>query len=89
MRFGRQNAPMSPILIRPAVLSDRRALIRLAELDSAPALLGPVLLAEVGGSIVAAIGLRSGTTIADPFVPTADLVKLLSLHAHSREALAA
>jgi len=80
---------MSPIAIRPALPTDRRALARLAELDSAPALLGPVLLAEVGGRIVAAVGLRSGARIADPFVPTADLLALLELHAHSREALAA
>lgn len=80
---------MTSINIRGALPSDRTALNRLAELDSAPAILGPVLLAEVGGRIVAAIGLRSGAKIADPFVPTADLLALLELHAHSREALAA
>jgi len=80
---------MPPVLIRPAVPSDRRALLRLAELDSAPALLGPVLLAEVGGRIVAARGLRSGAQIADPFVHTAELLRLLELHARSREAVAA
>ncbi len=80
---------MSPIAIRPALPSDRRALNRLAELDSAPALLGPVLVAEVNGRIVAAHGVRSGAQIADPFVPTADLLKLLELHARSREVIAA
>lgn len=80
---------MSPIAIRPALPSDRRALTHLAELDSAPALLGPVLVAEVDGRIVAAHGIRSGAQVADPFVHTAELLKLLELHAASREALAA
>lgn len=80
---------MSPVAIRPALPSDRRALNRLAELDSAPALMGPVIVAELGGRIVAALGLRSGARIADPFVPTADLLALLELRARSREALAA
>jgi hypothetical protein len=80
---------MTSINIRGALPSDRPALNRLAELDSAPAIFGPALVAEVGGRIVAAVGLRSGAKIADPFVPTADLLALLELHAHSREALAA
>ena len=80
---------MSPVAIRPALPTDRRALSRLAELDSAPLLLGPVLVAEVGGRIVAARGIRSGAQIADPFVRTADLLRLLELHAGSREAVAA
>jgi hypothetical protein len=80
---------MTSINIRGALPSDRAALNRLAELDSAPAILGPALVAEVGGRIVAALGLRSGTRIADPFVPTADLLALLELHARSREVLAA
>ena len=80
---------MSSIVIRPALPSDRRALTRLAELDSAPLLLGPVLVAEIDGSIVAARGVRSGAEIADPFVHTADVLRLLELHAGSREAVAA
>lgn len=80
---------MSPILIRPAVPADRRALTVLAELDSAPALLGPVLVAEIGGRIVAARGIRSGVEIADPFVHTTELLRLLELRAASAEAAAA
>ena len=80
---------MSPIAIRPALPSDRSALTRLAELDSAPLLLGPVLVAEIGDRIVAAHGVRSGAQIADPFVHTTDLLRLLELHAGSREAVAA
>ena len=80
---------MSTIAIRPALPSDRRALTRLAELDSAPLLLGPVLLAEVCGRVVAARGLRSGAQIADPFTHTADILRLLELHAGSRDAVAA
>lgn len=80
---------MSPIAIRLALPSDRRALIRLAELDSAPMLLGPALVAEVDGRIVAARGVRSGAQIADPFVHTASLLRLLELHAASPKVVAA
>jgi len=80
---------MSPVAIRPALPSDRRALTRLAELDSAPALLGPVLVAEVDGRIVAARAIRSGAQIADPFVHTEGLLRLLDVHAASAEAVAA
>ena len=57
------------------------ALERLAALDSAPAPVGDVLLAEVDHAAVAAIELAGGATIADPFRPTAELVELLGLHA--------
>jgi hypothetical protein len=53
---------------------DRARLDRLAALDSARPLETPVLVAEVGDTLVAAIG-ADGEVIADPFVPTAALVQ--------------
>jgi hypothetical protein len=67
--------------IRRATAADRVALERLAALDSASAPVGDVLMAEVGGEVVAAIVLAGGATIADPFRPTAELVELLGLRA--------
>jgi len=72
--------------IRRATAADRVALERLAALDSAPAPVGDVLLAEVDHAAVAAIELAGGATIADPFRPTAELVELLGLHAALRAA---
>ena len=69
------------ISIRAAVPADARTLIRLAALDSAPVPIGPVLIADVGGEARAAIALRTGAIVADPFARTAELVELLRLHA--------
>lgn len=67
------------ITIRPAAARDGAALRRLAALDSADALAGPALLAEVGGTPAAAIALGDGAVVADPFRLTADLVELLRM----------
>jgi hypothetical protein len=69
------------IAIRQALPGDGPALSRLAALDSAPVPFGDVLLAEVDGSLRAALHVASGTAVADPFAPTAELVELLRLHA--------
>jgi hypothetical protein len=71
-----------PITIRLATKNDDLSLARLAALDSTeevPA--GHVLLGEVGGNLRAALSLSDGSAIADPFHPTADLLKLLRAHA--------
>jgi uncharacterized protein (DUF849 family) len=70
-----------PIVIRRAVADDLDALRYLAALDSARALLGDVLVAESGGVVRAAYSLDERRAIADPFVPTADLVTLLETRA--------
>ncbi len=54
---------------------------RLAALDDAPPLQGPVLLALVDGEAVAATSLSDGRVVANPFLPTADTVSLLSMRA--------
>lgn len=69
------------VVIRSARGSDADDLRRLAALDSAEALSGPVLIAEVDDRIVAALDTRAQRSIADPFVPTRDLVELLRLRA--------
>lgn len=66
-----------PIVIRRAKESDRAALARLAALDSADLPIGPMLVAETSGSLRAALSLHDGTTIADPFYPSAPMVGLL------------
>jgi hypothetical protein len=67
----------SPITIRKSSDADQRQLRELAELDSAAPIAGPVLIAEVDERPVAAISLDGRREIADPFVPTRELVELL------------
>jgi hypothetical protein len=69
------------ISIRLATEADNSTLIRLAALDSAPAPHGSVLVADLGGEIVAARSLARSRSIADPFRPTADIRELLELRA--------
>ena len=69
------------VLIRAARGSDGAALERLAALDSAELPAGALLVAEADGRLVAAISSASGEAIADPFLPTADVIALLELRA--------
>jgi len=71
------------IVIRHATDADICALADLATLDSREPLTGPALIAEVDGVARAALDLHDGSVAADPFAPTAELVELLRLHAHS------
>jgi hypothetical protein len=72
---------MEPLAIRLETPDDLPALAKLAALDSAAIPRRPLLLAEAGGEVVAALPLRGGTPIADPFRPTAEIVDLLRLRA--------
>src|SRR3954469_6808905 len=74
-------AAMDAVVIRPAYPDDASTLERLARLDSRRPLDGPVLVAERDGRLLAALATSTGTSISDPFSPTADLVALLELHA--------
>lgn len=81
--MAQQTTPT--ITIRPAYADDELALSRLAALDSADVVPArPLLLAEVDGELRAALSLRDGSNIADPFFPTADLLALLRAHASNR-----
>ena len=68
---------MTPVLVRPARSVDAADLAKLAALDSAAPLTGEILLAVSGGDVAAAMSLDTGAVIANPFVPTANLVELL------------
>jgi hypothetical protein len=67
------------ITIRAASVLDRAELRRVAQRDSRPLPDGQLLLAEVNGEAQAAIALTTGEVIADPFRPTAALVRMLSV----------
>jgi hypothetical protein len=69
------------LALRIADDDDALAIRRLAALDDAPALQGQVLLALVDGEAVAATSLSDGRVVANPFLPTAETVTLLSLRA--------
>ena len=57
------------LTIRAATSRDHGALARLRPRDTGRHLGGTALLAEAGGTVVAAIGLTSGTVLADPANP--------------------
>jgi hypothetical protein len=76
---------MRTITVRRSGSGDEAALEKLAALDSARPLRGPALIAESGGRMLAALPLRSGRPIADPFEPTAELVALLRLRREQLE----
>ena len=73
------TATLAPetITIRPLREADVPAVELLAELDSRPVPAGPLLLAEVEGTVEAAAGLHTGETIANPFAPSGEAVSLL------------
>jgi hypothetical protein len=75
------NAWPNEILIRRACADDGPDLVRLAALDSASPPPAPLLVAELDGVLAAALSLRDGSTIADPFRRTAEVVELLRLRA--------
>jgi hypothetical protein len=82
-RNADHDAMSGALTLRLAQPEDALALLYLAELDSAAALTGSVLLAERDGRVLAARSLDSGATIADPFAPTADVVDLLAVRART------
>jgi hypothetical protein len=65
------------ITLRFGFPDDASALNQLASLDSSEPPQQPVLLAEVGGELRAALSLSTGAVVADPFCPTEALVELL------------
>jgi hypothetical protein len=72
----------SQITIRPAYADDYAGLARLASLDSADRVPPrPLLIAEVDGQLWVALSLKDGSSIANPFFPTAEIVALVRTHA--------
>jgi hypothetical protein len=73
------NAPV--VALRLAGADEGHVVQELAALDDAPALEGQVLLALIDGDPVAALSLRDGRVVADPFVHTDAATALLRLRA--------
>jgi hypothetical protein len=73
----RQAPWRRPVTIRLAARGDADAVAAIAGRDSQPIPPAPHLVAERDGSIEAAVSLRSGAVVADPFRPTAEVVGLL------------
>ena len=67
--------------LRLATTADASTLRDLARLDSARPLAGPVVLAELDGTPVAARSLADGRAVADPFVRTMPVLELLESYA--------
>ncbi len=70
-----------PVILRLASHDDEELAETLAQLDSAPPLIGRKLLAYVDGWPVAAMSLEDGRVVATPFAPTAQAVAMLRLRA--------
>ena len=75
------TATTTDIELRQVRAGDTEGVRRLAELDSAPALAAPVLVAVINGEPVAAVSLSDQRIVANPFVETRELVALLRLRA--------
>ena len=71
----------APITIRAAAAPDAAAIARLGVLDGHRLPAGEQLVAEAGGRILAAAEITSGTTVADPFEPTAGVARLVAMRA--------
>jgi hypothetical protein len=65
------------ISLRAATDRDATVLAKLSALDSKPVLRAPAVVALVDGRPVAAASLSDASVVADPFVPTAEVVELL------------
>jgi hypothetical protein len=76
----------STIALRAATDRDTAILDKLAALDSAPPLHGPAVVALLDGRPVAAASLTDASVVADPFMPTADVVELLQARVASAAA---
>ena len=69
------------VTIRRTTPDDETALERLAQLEGRTSPGGPALVAEVDDRILAARWLGADQTLADPFLPTQELVSLLETRA--------
>jgi hypothetical protein len=79
--------PADAFVIRLATETDAAALRRLAALDSARPLTGRVLIGEIDGQPAAALSLKTGAAIADPFQRTERLRMYLRMRGAAVEAV--
>ena len=76
-----EEANVPAVSLRIAGVDDEQVVRDLAALDDAPAPEREVLLALIDGEAVAALSLRDGHVVANPFVHTEAAVALLRLRA--------
>jgi hypothetical protein len=77
------------LTLRHATAADDAGLTRLAALDSSRVPSGELLVAELDGTLVAAMSIDTGAVIADPFEHTAGIVESLRIRASRRDRPAA
>ena len=65
------------ITLRAAHAGDAASLADLAAMEEAAPLAGEQLVAEIDGIVIAAVSMRDGRALADPFRPTAAVVAML------------
>jgi hypothetical protein len=70
-------SPTEPVTLRLGGAQDDGALGRLAALNDLPTPVGPHLMAEIDGTVIAAMPLGSGPALGDPFRQTGSLISLL------------
>lgn len=75
------------VAVRFAGPEDEAAIRRVAALDSKDVPVGPTLVAEADGDVIAALAIDSGEAAADPFRWTADVVALLEMRAAQLEGI--
>jgi hypothetical protein len=80
-RERQRAAAAESVMLRLGHAEDADALVRLATLQERTASTGRHVVAEVGGAIIAALPLRGGAALVDPFRRTAHLIPLLELRA--------
>lgn len=73
--------PREPVTIRLAALTDRRELDLMARRNGVAVPAGRRLIAELGGTAVAAMSLQDRSIVADSGAWTSDVVELLRLRA--------
>ena len=71
----------STIILQQATAAEDAALRELSQLDSARTVSRPALMAVVDDKLLAAISLRDGRVVADPFAATEAAVALLRVRA--------
>jgi hypothetical protein len=79
--------PADLYIIRLATEQDAATLRDLAALDSARPLTGRVLIGEIDGKPAAALSLKTGVAVADPFQATENLRVHLRMRASAVEAI--
>jgi hypothetical protein len=74
-----ERKPMydGPLTVRLAHSGDAAAITRLIEMEQSRPLRGQSLVAELDGTIVAALSLHDGQVVADLFRPTTGIVRTL------------